>query len=251
MAAASGDVHEYLIYAGRNRIKFPIFDADGDLVTGATALDSEISKDQGAFADCVNEAVEIGSSGLYYLDLTSAECTAKSIDIVVKTTTAGAKTTPRHFSIRRPMGVWSGTAQAGGASQITLDSGASARDGAYVGLFVIVSNNSPANALGQARKILTYNGSTKIATVEAAWGTAPSSASTFQILAGDPADMSSILSLEPRMSSDSRLQVDVEEWRDESVAVPTVNGVPETDVTHLNGVSQSLLDLKDFDTPLR
>lgn len=76
------------------RVVFPILDADGDLVTGATGLDSEISKDQGTFADCTNEATEIAtSSGVYYLDLTSTEMNADNVAIIVKTSTSGAKTT--------------------------------------------------------------------------------------------------------------------------------------------------------------
>lgn len=72
-----------------------IVDADGDLVAGATGLDSEISKDGGTFADCTNEATEIATaSGMYYLDLTSTEMNADTVAIIVKTSTAGAKTTP-------------------------------------------------------------------------------------------------------------------------------------------------------------
>lgn len=77
------------------RVTFPIFDADGDLVTGAAGLDSEISKDGGTFADCTNEATEIAtSSGMYYLDLSSTEMNADTVAIIVKTSTSGAKTTP-------------------------------------------------------------------------------------------------------------------------------------------------------------
>lgn len=77
------------------RITFPIFDADGDLVTGATGLDSEVSKDGGTFADCTNEATEIAtSSGMYYLDLTSTEMNADTVAVIVKTSSSGAKTTP-------------------------------------------------------------------------------------------------------------------------------------------------------------
>jgi hypothetical protein len=77
------------------RVTFPLFDADGDLVTGAASLDSEISKDGGTFADCTNEATEIATaSGMYFLDLTSTEMNADTVAIIVKTGTAGAKTTP-------------------------------------------------------------------------------------------------------------------------------------------------------------
>lgn len=77
------------------RVTFPILDADGDLVTGATTPDSEVSIDGGGFTDCTNEATEIAtSSGMYYLDLTAAEMNGDTIAIIVKTATAGAKTTP-------------------------------------------------------------------------------------------------------------------------------------------------------------
>ena len=76
-------------------VVLPILDADGDLVTAAAGLDSEISKDLGTFADCTNEATEIAtSSGMYYLTLTATEMNADIIAIIVKTSTSGAKTTP-------------------------------------------------------------------------------------------------------------------------------------------------------------
>lgn len=77
------------------RVTFPLLDSDGDLVTAAAALDSEVSLDGGVFADATNEATEIAtSSGMYFLDLTAAEMNADTVAIVVKTTTVGAKTTP-------------------------------------------------------------------------------------------------------------------------------------------------------------
>ena len=75
-------------------IVFPILDADGDLVTAAAALDSERSIDGAAFTDFTNEASEIAtSSGVYSLALTAAETNGDVIAIIVKTTTAVAKTT--------------------------------------------------------------------------------------------------------------------------------------------------------------
>lgn len=79
------------------RVYFPILDADGDLVTGASSLDSEVSIDGGSFADCTNEATEIGSTGIYYLDLTSGEMNGDAVVVQVKTATSGAKTTPIIF----------------------------------------------------------------------------------------------------------------------------------------------------------
>lgn len=78
-------------------IVFPIVDADGDAVTGAAGLDSEIDawSDGTApdgYADCTNEATEIGSSGSYYLSLTQAECNVDYAILQIKTSTSGAKT---------------------------------------------------------------------------------------------------------------------------------------------------------------
>jgi len=74
-------------------VHFPIYDADGDLVTGAASLDSEVSIDHGTFADCSNEATEIAtSSGVYYLALTADEMNGDIITTITKTSTSGAKT---------------------------------------------------------------------------------------------------------------------------------------------------------------
>lgn len=91
---AAGDAKAFAIKNAVLRVTFPIFDADGDLVTGAAGLDSEVSKDGGNFADCTNEATEIQSTGMYYLDLTADEMNADTVCIIVKTSTSGAKTTP-------------------------------------------------------------------------------------------------------------------------------------------------------------
>ena len=42
------------------------------------------------------------------------------------------------------------------------------------------------------------------------------------------------------------LQVDVTQWSGSAVATPSVAGVPEVDLTHMVGVAQSAIDLKDF-----
>lgn len=72
---------------------FPIYDADGDLVTAAASLDSERSIDQGTFADTSAEATEIATaSGIYQLAPTQAELNGDEIAFITKTGTAGAKT---------------------------------------------------------------------------------------------------------------------------------------------------------------
>jgi hypothetical protein len=76
------------------RVTFPVFDNDGDLVSGITP-DSEISKDGASFSDATNEATEIASSsGIYYLDLTSSETDCDTLAVIVKSATVDMKTTP-------------------------------------------------------------------------------------------------------------------------------------------------------------
>lgn len=86
----------------------PLIDADGDIVTSATGLDSEIDTwNDGAapdgFTDCTpGEASEIGVSGWYYLSLSQSEMNADYIAIRIQTTSAGAKT--QHILIRTIVG---------------------------------------------------------------------------------------------------------------------------------------------------
>ena len=87
---ASTDAKPWPVKNEALRVTFPIFKNDGTLITGATGLDSEVSKDGAAFADCTNEATEIGSTGIYYLDLTSTEMNADTVAVQVKTTSTGA-----------------------------------------------------------------------------------------------------------------------------------------------------------------
>lgn len=224
MTVSPGDLHDFCIYAGRFRATFPILDADGDLVTGAAGLDSERSIDCGTYADCTNESTEIATtSGTYYLDLITFETTGSNVSLIVKTSTSGAKTTFLSIPIVRLPILESGTAQAGAASTITLASTASAKDNFYAGLYVQNSNNVPSNAQGQTRKIISYVGSTKVATVEAAWGTNPSSSTTYDILIPLTVNLAAVLC--QRMP----------DWG--------TAGVPKVDTAYLAGTAQTGRDI--------
>lgn len=72
-----------------------------------------------------------------------------------------------------------GTAQAGAASTITLDSGASATDNVYVPSFISITAGTGA---GQIRAVSSYVGSTKVATITPAWTTNPDNTSVFYVL---------------------------------------------------------------------
>lgn len=74
----------------------------------------------------------------------------------------------------------SGTAQAGGATTITLAADESAVDDAYNGKQIEITGGTGS---GQVRIISDYVGSTKVATVSAAWDTNPDATSTYEIFA--------------------------------------------------------------------
>jgi len=153
---------------------FALRDTSGQVVTGATNLDSEYSPQGGSHTDCTNEATEIGSTGIYYLELTAAETPYAMVSVIVKSTEANT-----HFSriIMDPC-LHSGIAAGGAASSITLASTASATDSLYIGGVVEISRGT---GIGQVRTIVAYTGSSKVATVDRAWTTAPTSGSVYVV----------------------------------------------------------------------
>lgn len=72
----------------------------------------------------------------------------------------------------------SGTAQGGGSDYITLAATASSQDGYYVDKIIKITGGTGA---GQYRKIIGYNGTTKVATMATAWDTTPDATSTYEI----------------------------------------------------------------------
>lgn len=76
------------------------------------------------------------------------------------------------------------TAQAGAASSITLDAGASTTDNRYNGYFVYLYGGTGGGirGVGQQRTVIAYNGTTKVATVDSAWGTNPDNTTKYMLL---------------------------------------------------------------------
>lgn len=240
MAHAAGDAHEFVIYGAHFRVSFPLLDADGDLVTGATTPDSEVSQDGGTFADASNEMTEIAtSSGMYYLDLIGTETDCKQLCVICKSATAGMKTTPIVLYPNRLPILESGVAEAGASTTITLAAAsASAKDDFYNGCYVFISDNDAAGSQYQVRKIVDYVGSTRVCTIDSAWGTNPSSSSNYDILV--PPGMAVVQWAGGKIADPTNAGVpetDVTHWLGTAAATPTVAGVPEVDVTHFNGTA--------------
>lgn len=168
----------YPIYGAPYVIVYPFRDADGDLVTGATTPDAEISKNGDTFADCSNESTEIAtSSGVYYLSLTATELTTDVATVIAKSATAGMKTTAAVLYPAKLVTERSGTAASAGSSTstIVLDGSASSLDDYYNGMVCIATIDSTV----EVRMITDYNGSNKTCTVVPDWNTAPDSDDTF------------------------------------------------------------------------
>ena len=111
----------------------------------------------------------------------------------------------------------SGTAQAGGASTITLDAGASAVNNFYDAATIFIRSGTGA---GQTNTIVSYVGSTKVATVGVAWATVPDATSVFTIAAFGPvtATVSGLVT------------ANVTQWNGTPVASPATAGIPDINV---------------------
>jgi hypothetical protein len=180
--ALRSNVLEYPIYGEPYTVLVPLLDADGDLVTGATTPDSEVSKNGDTFADCTNEATEIATnSGMYYLTLTATEMTADIVAIIIKSATAGMKTTPIVLYPRKLAQMRSGTCAGGNTEYVTLDGAASAVDDYYNGCVV----SAVIDSVREVRVITDYSGSNQRATVTPVWNTAPDNDDTFIVYATD------------------------------------------------------------------
>lgn len=112
----------------------------------------------------------------------------------------------------------SNTAQGGGASTITLDTGASATDDFYNGNWIYITGGT---GVGQMLRVIDYVGATKVATMVASWKVNPDATSTFAII------------------PQSIISANILQWNGSYVATPTVAGVPEVDVTHWLGTGVS------------
>jgi hypothetical protein len=213
----------YPVYNAPWGIVVPLLDADGDLVTGATTPDSEVSKNGDTFADCTNEMVEIATtSGVYYLLLTATEMTADVVAVILKSATAGMKTTVATLYPRKLVTIRSGTSASGGVSTstIVLDASASAVDDFYNGMLCVATIDT----LVEARIITDYVGSTQTATVTPDWNVAPDNTDTFIVYLPEGVQIN---------------QANVTAWNGTIVATPATAGIPDVNVKNIDNDAAS------------
>ena len=131
------------------------------------------------------------------------------------------------------MNIRSGTAQAGAAGSITLDSGASATDGMYADCLVQITSGTGS---GQVRLITGYTGSSKVAAISPNWITNPASGSVFTILPTNRASVGAWLSTVPNSLQSGRL--------DSYTGAMASNVITSaaTDATFITEIENSVLD---------
>jgi len=158
-------------------LRFPVGADGGDLETGlAAAADSEVSLDGGAFGDCLNEIVEIGTDGWYSITLEAAEMQASCVAYKMISGDYGYHATL--YPVRCGT-VATGTAAAGGAATLTLAAGSVIADGEYDGCILQLTGGT---GQGQAARVISSVASTRVLTVQADWLTTPDETTTYAVL---------------------------------------------------------------------
>lgn len=113
------------------------------------------------------------------LNGTTPVTNATSLNELLKAIKSG--TTTGDVAIEAQTATRSNTAQAGAATSITLDAGASAVNNFFRSQIVRITSGT---GVGQIRQIISYNGTSKVADVDRAWGTNPDNTSVFRIAVG-------------------------------------------------------------------
>ncbi len=152
-----------------------------------SAGDILVSQNGATEATSQGSVTEIGSGRYYYeahpeevdtLGFLSLAITRDDISVVFPT----AQIVAASSALGAPV-IRSGTAQAGTSSSITLDADASELSNYYVPALVYLRSG---NGAGQARLIHSYNGATKVASIEPNWVTPPNSATVFDVIPVEP-----------------------------------------------------------------
>lgn len=73
------------------RVYFPIYDADGNLVSGAAWTSYQYSQDGGTWASFGGAPAEVNSGGVYYMDITNTVMNCDCLCLKFVPSTSGAK----------------------------------------------------------------------------------------------------------------------------------------------------------------
>lgn len=168
------------------RVSLLIYNALGELDDTAAVSSPEqlqISINGAAWVDATGTLEPTGDGAYYYQGVLGDATTAGKLK--VKFAKAGFLTSMAEEDVAEQASggggvvLRTGTAQAGGASSITLDAGASATNDFYKEAVIAITGGTGA---GQVNTITAYAGGTKVATVNRAWAVQPDATSEFSVL---------------------------------------------------------------------
>jgi hypothetical protein len=127
---------------------------------------------------------------------TTIAAVAGAVGSVTATVTVGAYAAGQDPISK--LAVRTGTAQAGTASSLTLDSGASATNSVYNGLALYLTGGTGA---GQVRTIVGYSGTTKVATLDRAFQVTPNNTTTFALMPADSPTLNASLQVSANVAT--------------------------------------------------
>lgn len=204
-----------------------LYTSSGGLIANPSSVASQVSKDFGSYAAASSVSVISTVYGLIKLALDSTEMNADIVSGVVQDATAGC--VPFTFSLyttRYPFNAWNGVVTAGVATGVSTNSLTLASTTAFEtnllnGATLLITGDT---GVGQSRSILSFDSTSKIATVDA-FSVTPATNAQYTVFGTPPASVA------------DPMPANVTEWNGASVATPSVSGVPEVDITYLGGVA--------------
>ncbi|HUV39258.1 MAG TPA: hypothetical protein VMY39_06570, partial [Planctomycetota bacterium] len=166
--------------------------------TDPTTPDTEVSKDNGAYADCAEEVTAAtGSNGTGMITLSGAETDASVVALAAKVA-SGPKATLLTLYPRVLAEVGTGTLSAGSAGGGTLGT-ILAYD--VTGCFIKTTGGTGGGGTGgannQVRRIVTYVTSTGVFTVSPDWETTPDNTTTYAVLLPEGVTLGMLRTLNP------------------------------------------------------
>lgn len=135
----------------------------------------------------------------------------------------------------------SGTASGAGSSTTLVDTSLTETDDIWTGNWILFTGGTPVIA-NQCRLITNFDAASDTVTFAPAVAAATDATTTFEIYKYGGADVQSWLGLNAAMAAPNALvggalEADVVSWLATAVATPTVGGVPEVDITHVEGAT--------------
>lgn len=247
----------YPIKGARFSLLLPYLDADGD-PTAPTTPDTEVSKDNGAAADCAEEAsATSGMDGMALLTLTGAETDCSCLALNAKVA-SGPKATLATLYPRVLASIGTGTLSAGSAGGGTLGT---VLPYDLTGCFIKTTGGTGGGGTGgannQVRKIATYTPGTGAFTVVPNWETAVSTDTTYELLLPEGVTLGMLQTLNPTtagrkltVESDGMGHADVKEIEGadptDTIRDSVVDDATRLDASELNGLNEKIDTIDDF-----